>query len=83
MGSFTRQVKTEEGKLEFTFLRVFTTNGVRYYVTVTDNHHKPFLFHMEEQNEEWKIVDDQNIPEWILRVEDQLCGAIIESGEVL
>lgn len=81
MGSFIKGFTIKGRSKDFSFIRVFTTNGVRYYVTVVDGHAKPYLFHMEKRSDNtWRIVDAPKVPEWIHHIEAEL-GKAIEVNE--
>lgn len=76
--NFIRQISIDNKTLDFKFLRIYTSNGYKYYITVEDSQANPYLFHMELKQDRWKIVDAPKVPEWIHLVESQLEAAILE-----
>lgn len=81
MSDFSKKIQVEEGVLKFDFMRVYTVQGVRYYVAVVDKSGKAHLFQMQEKESQWKIVLAPKAPDWILEIEAQLGEAISENNE--
>jgi hypothetical protein len=78
MLDFRKNVDTAEGVVAFSFVRIYTSRGMIYFVSATGRtmrHH----FHMEERAGTWKIVQTPKPPEFILQYEEQLAQIIIEN----
>jgi hypothetical protein len=80
MQSFTKRIPVEKGfSPEFFFTRIYTVNSVHYHISVMDKSGHSHFFTMEQKNEQWKIINAPKIPDWIVRIEEQLEEAITES----
>jgi hypothetical protein len=80
MQKFTKRISVSQSfNPEFTFIRLFTIQSVRYNVFVRDNANHLEVFEMHLVRNEWKIMGRQTIPNWIALVEKQLADAIVES----
>jgi hypothetical protein len=77
MASFTTRIQTKDGAFQFYFNRIFTTNGVRYHISVMDRQNKSHVFYMELENGSWHLVDESRTPDWIVSVQSDLQLAII------
>ena len=78
MMDFRTQVETAAGLVVFSFVRIYTSRGVIYFVSATGKeirHH----FHMQERAGTWRIVPAPKPPDWILQYEEQLAQAIKEN----
>ena len=73
-----RIVISKEFHPEFLFSRIYTVNGLRYYVSVTDKAHKAHHFSMQEHNGSWQVMDGLLLPDWITGAEEALEQAIFE-----
>lgn len=76
MESFSHYLYTESGPVPFDFLKVFTTEGWRYLVIVSDDNLEAPLFYMMEENMKWALVNPETLPGWILLLEEQLSKTI-------
>jgi hypothetical protein len=63
--------------LEFSFKRIQTPNGLRYYVSVTDANGDAFYFNMKEDSDRWKIINAPKVPDWIIELEKKLANLIL------
>lgn len=63
--------------LEFSFKRIHTPNGLRYYVSVIDTNGEVFSFNMKEDTGRWKIINAPKVPDWIIELEKQLANQIL------
>jgi hypothetical protein len=80
MHDFTKRILISKGfTAEFLFNHIFTFNGVRYYVSVTDGKGQTLGFNMEKKYGRWKIIDAPKVPGWIMNIEEQLEDAISEN----
>jgi hypothetical protein len=79
--SFVKEIEVSGNVRTFSFLGVYTTKGIRYYITVIDANSKPYLFHMDYQYNRWMIIDAPKVPQWIHDLGNELEKAIKEHGE--
>lgn len=80
MGSFIKNIEADGRTIEFSFMRIFTVDGVKFFVTTHDKGGRPVLFQMEVKKGEWKIINAPKVPEWIIRKENELSNSIIENN---
>ena len=76
--SFSKQIRSGGGIIEFNFIRIFTVKGLKYFVMVVGNNSKSYLFQMEQRNGRWGILNDPKLPKWICDLEEELEQAILE-----
>ena len=76
---FTKRIKTPYGYINFYFNRVYTVEGVRYYISGNDNKRKAYMFDMAEVAGHWLIVYNTKVPAWIKSLQDDLEKAIKEN----
>jgi hypothetical protein len=79
--SFVKEIEVSGNTRTFNFLGVYTTKGTRYYISVIDANSKPYLFHMDYQNNRWVIIDAPKVSKWIHDLGNELEKAIKENGE--
>jgi hypothetical protein len=80
--SFSHRIQiTEEFNPEFSFNRIYTVNGVRYYISVFDRKQQAYYFNMQSQGNQWKIINAPKLPNWILNAERELESAILSNME--
>jgi predicted dehydrogenase len=75
MMDFRKNINTTEGLVAFSFVRIYTSRGMIYFVSATGRtmrHH----FHMEKRQGGWKIILAPKPPDFILQYEDQLAQVI-------
>jgi hypothetical protein len=78
MADFTLRINATEGRLLFTFTRIYTVNGTIYFTTVFGSPGRHFL-HMENRDGTWKIVQSPQPPGWVLVHEEELGKFLDES----
>jgi len=78
MSSYTQRLETEHGHLNFYFNLIPTAAGDRYHVTVVDRDGKLHTFAMKCSDGEWEIINNDETPQWILKVRNKLSSAIGE-----
>jgi hypothetical protein len=79
---FTKRITLQNGfDTEFTFKRVFTVLGIRYYVFGIGIHGETIMFVMGQTRDTWKIVNPEELPSWAKKVESQISDAIVQQGE--
>jgi hypothetical protein len=79
MPHFTKRFITYDGSVRFTFSRIFTANGIIYFLSFIDNDHKAQSFHMVQNKQgRWEILDKIIFPEWLQKLEKELSQAIVE-----
>jgi hypothetical protein len=69
MTHFAIRMETPSGMVTFYFNRLFNADGFRYHISVVDREGKAHVVNMIEQRGRWKIMNPQNCPEWIVRLE--------------
>ena len=75
---FTKRIEVEKGYVSFYFNRIYTVEGVRYYVSVIDpNTKRVVMFQMHEKEGKWSILHFLDYPFWIVQLEAQLSEIII------
>lgn len=79
MKNTTRTMIVDGHPLTVQFTPLHTTAGTRYYVSICDGNDNRFLFQMELQNNEWRIIDAPKVPAWIHQRKDELGQAIAET----
>lgn len=80
MKDFYTTIQTEIGTRDFKFIRVFTANGVIFYVTTLDERKRALMFTMTIKNGEWKFNDYTAIQPWLQNIETKLAMLIAESN---
>jgi hypothetical protein len=79
MPSFTKRIQVSPGEfLSFNFNRIYTVEGLNFFISFIDNKHESFHFKMKEEGHSWKIIERKNIPSFILMMEDEFSKAIRE-----
>jgi hypothetical protein len=76
-GNFIQDIKTEQGVVQFNFLRKNTPWIDKYFILALDRNLKPHWFSMIGQESIWVIVEGVKVAKWIRDVEDQLSEAIV------
>ena len=77
MHGFCKCLAVKTASIEFHFNPLYSTAGIRFYVSVMDDY-LSYLFTMEEKQGEWRIIDAPKVPTWIHDMEEELSKAIIE-----
>lgn len=81
MLNFTKRITFQNGfDTDFTFKRVFTVFGIRYYVYGIGTEGRAIMFVMGQSKDSWKIVNPEELPSWAKEVELQISDAIIQQG---
>jgi hypothetical protein len=75
MADFVKKLDTPDGRLAFTFNRIYTVKGVSYFISVFRKS-TPHFFHMESRDGTWRMVDAPKPPEWICQYENELANFI-------
>jgi hypothetical protein len=73
---FNTILDVEGNSLSFTFTRIYTPQGAKYFVTVTKDH-QPYCFDMKQNKGNWSIADPA--PPWIKALEHKLSERIIQN----
>jgi hypothetical protein len=79
MGGFIKQIKSDRRIFDFSFLRIYTVNGIKFFVSVIETPTTAHHFTMQKRGHAWKIDDAPKVPDWIKELEPQLAAAIIEN----
>ena len=78
MQTFSKRVTVEpEFDPAFHFTKIYTIQGVRFHVSVTDMEDQAWAFSMVSKNLEWKIINGPLVPCWIMDIEEQLQDIIL------
>lgn len=76
---FIKSIEVGNGFVNFYFDRIYTIEGVRYFVSVIDREtRKLFMFQMRENEGKWSIINFLNYPYWIVKLESELSNVIID-----
>ena len=81
MRSFSKLIRAGERLHEFNF-RQLTSVERKYHVDVPDGRGNRIVFYMNHEGDGWKIQDEQ-LPEWIQSVEEELSRVIEEEDALL
>ena len=76
MMHFAKKINTSRGDAHFYFNRVYTPSGVRYRISYMNNRRKSEMFEMEENAGKWRLLDLENVPAWIIKMETELSDYI-------
>src|SRR5881227_452942 len=74
---FTRLVKVADRLREFNFRKLPGTETPCFHIDVPDDRGNRIVFRMQQENNSWKIVDQQ-LPPWINATETKLNEVIEE-----
>jgi hypothetical protein len=75
---FEKKLAVENnGTLNFSFMRVNTVYGLRYFISVIDKHKTPHHFKMYNEEGRWIIVNPEILPKSITRLEPEFEKAIL------
>lgn len=74
---FTRLVKVADRLREFNFRKLPGTETPSFHIDVPDDRGNRIVFRMQQENNSWKIVDQQ-LPSWINATETKLNEVIEE-----
>jgi hypothetical protein len=74
---FTRLVKVADRLREFNFRKLPGTATPSFHIDVPDDRGNRIVFRMQQENNNWKIVDQQ-LPAWISATETKLNEVIEE-----
>ena len=66
---FTRLVKVNGRLKEFNFRKLGGANEGLFTVDVSDDRGNRILFRMQKENDSWKIIVPQQLPNWIMENE--------------
>ena len=78
MSNFIKHIDVDGKPLEFSFNRIHTAHGPKYFVMVADEN-REYHFIIEKSSGEWMLNDAPKVPEWIHELEGKLVEAIIEN----
>jgi hypothetical protein len=82
MSSFTKQIEAHGQHLEFSFARIQSVHGPKYFVMVADTE-REYHFVVEKHGEDWMVNDAPKVPEWIHELAPVLVQAIIENETLI
>jgi hypothetical protein len=76
MRNFTKHIKTEQGLVTFSFNRVYTVEGTKYFVSTRNKTFISRFFQMENKSGVWAFRDVSEVPEWVMPLESKLADII-------
>jgi hypothetical protein len=75
---FSHSIKTHWGSGIFYFNQVMVTGLVRFHVSVALRNDGVVVFYMEAGPGCWQLVQQPELPEWIMDLEEELSRAIMK-----
>ena len=78
MQNFTRRIVVEGFSLRFFFHKMYTVKGISFHISVADRNNRSHFFNMEQSPSGWKIVNAPKLPDWLIKIEQDLAEAIEE-----
>jgi hypothetical protein len=78
LSHFTKEIKTDQGYLNFYINKMVSADGLRYHISVVDKSHKANIFQMKEEGGRWRLVNPSNCPQWVLNIENDLSDFILQ-----
>lgn len=78
MSNFIKPINYDGQVYEFSFARIQTINGPKYFVMVDDST-REYHFIIEKCKEEWVLNDAPMVPQWIHDIERLLIEAIVQN----
>ena len=79
---FTKLVKADGQLREFNFRKINSSKHGLFSVDVSDDRGNRKMFKMEKADSEWKILENEQFPEWISKNENVLNELIEEELKV-
>ena len=76
---FTRLLKVDGYLKEFNFRKSNAGAQPKYTVDTIDEKGNRIMIYMEKKDANWKILQTENIPKWILANENSFDEAILET----
>jgi hypothetical protein len=74
---FYKEIITPDRTVKVKFSRFYTTRGACYYVSVAETYTSR-IFRMDVYEGKWRIAKLIGLPQWLLKMENQLSDAIRE-----
>lgn len=74
---FTRLIKVDGRLREFNFRKAGTEQSGYFTVDVSDDKGNRIMFRMEKQEDGWRFQQEQLLPVWVLRTEQQFQESIV------
>jgi hypothetical protein len=76
MPCFTADFVIDNVKYQFRFNKIKTPQGLKYFVDAANNTDSKYLFVMEKEDHEWRIVNAPKLPDPIFAIESKLSTII-------
>jgi hypothetical protein len=77
MSVLTNKVSLPQGGyLNFMYSRMFTVNGERYFIAISDSKNVSYIFYLKQELGSWIIEERKELPLWVIGLENQF-GKII------
>lgn len=64
------------GSFQFYFNKFYSSKGIRFHVYFSTPHNKFYRFIMYEHSGVWKIIQTNEVPDWVMSFEAELSNAI-------
>jgi hypothetical protein len=78
MPHFKSSIRTPDGFLNFYFNRIQTGVRDRYVLSTVRRNGTAIIFHMEEECGKWMVLRNDDMPAWVIDIEEQLSQKITE-----
>ena len=81
MDRFSKSIAVGNETRVFVFTKMENTNGVKFFITSTDENQKPFACSLKqaEHGRNWKLIPGSM--RWLYQIEDELSNAILETRQ--
>jgi LEA14-like dessication related protein len=77
---FTKRLEIENSYINLYFNRIYTAEGAKYHVSCIDpKSRKVISFYMTENWGKWAVVNSQNCPDWIQKLEPTFSEYILSN----
>ena len=79
MPRFRKNIVVGEDEMNFLFTQLNYPDGIGYFITVADKNKNVYALDLKRYaTKEWKIVKKDNLPAWIVNLEQVLSDSVNE-----
>lgn len=79
MPRFRKNIVVGEEEMNFLFTQLNYPDGIGYFITVADKNKNLYALDLKRSaKKEWKIVKKDNLPAWIVNLEQVLSDSVNE-----
>lgn len=79
MPRFRKNIVVGEEEMNFLFTQLNYPDGIGYFITVADKNKNVYALDLKRSaKKEWKIVKKDNLPAWIVNLEQALADSVNE-----